>query len=408
MLLSLPNALTLIMLCSLTASSVNAKPSTGIRLRVYAGRYARTDTPVRWSIPESLSLKGEYELVQTSTGKAIPVQRDGDRALVWILPGTLEAGDVATFDVSERHSETSVSASDLDKKHLLFRARGHSVMRYNYGLMNPPAEIESIYARSGYIHPIWSPSGRIVSNDFPENHKHHHGIWFPWTGTVFEGREVDFWNSGKGQGKVECTGVDGFVEGAVFAGFGSRHRFIDLTAPGSPKEALKESWKVKVYPHTDYFLGDFRSVQECAGPSPLKLKKYRYGGFGFRGSGQWEGIDGCEYLTSEGRTRLNGHATTARWCAIFGKVDGATVGITFFCHPNNFRAPQNMRIHPKEPFFNFAPCQAGDFEIVPDQPYESRYRFVVYDGVPNVVEMERLWHDYAYPPVVNVDHAPKG
>ena len=61
-----------------------------------------------------------------------------------------------------------------------------------------------------------------------------------------------------------------------------------------------------------------------------------------------------------------------------------------------------MRIHPKEPFFNYAPCQAGDFAIVPGEKYESRYRFVVYDGVPNVLEMERIWNDYATPPLVTL------
>ena len=44
-------------------------------------------------------------------------------------------------------------------------------------------------------------------------------------------------------------------------------------------------------------------------------------------------------------------------------------GIGFLCHPDNFRAPQNMRIHPSEPFFNFAPCQTGDFDIAPGKPY---------------------------------------
>ena len=76
------------------------------------------------------------------------------------------------------------------------------------------------------------------------------------------------------------------------------------------------------------------------------------------------------------------------------------------CHPSNFRFPQPMRIHPTEPFFNFAPSQAGDWEIKPGEEYVSRYRFVVMDGKPDAELLERLWRDYAHPPRVEV-HAAK-
>ena len=34
-----------------------------------------------------------------------------------------------------------------------------------------------------------------------------------------------------------------------------------------------------------------------------------------------------------------------------GTIDGQEVGITILGHPDNFRAPQPMRLHPTEPFF---------------------------------------------------------
>lgn len=369
-------------------------------IRVVAGSYDRMSTPVRCEVPNLDA--AEVELVTVDTGRAVATQRDGAGGLVWIIEAPLAAGQERVYRLVSRKSSAGVTLADSDGQSLAFGTAGRHVLSYNFGLISPPENVDPVYARSGYIYPIRSPSGRIVANDFPENHVHHHGIWFPWTNTVFEGRTVDFWNQRKKQGQVECTGVDLSYDGTVFGGFRSRHRFIDLTAPDGPKEALKEKWDVKVYAVSQYYMADFRSVQECAGESPLLLKKYRYGGFGFRGSSEWEGLTGCEFLTSEGRTRADGHATRSRWCAIYGEVEGATVGITFFCHPNNFRAPQHMRIHPKEPFFNYAPCQEDDFSIVPGAQYESRYRFVVYDGKPDVAEMERLWRDYAHPPTVTV------
>ncbi len=372
-------------------------------IRVQAGNHDRSATPVRVDLPDGLQLRGEYRLISPDSGDAVAVQLVADgRAIEFILDQPLAAGAARTYRLEKGISTHGLELIDRDGRQALFRYGGKNILRYNYGTMEPPEGIEPIYARSGYIHPLWSPSGRVVSNDFPLRHKHHHGVWFPWTKTVFEGREVDFWNMGAGKGLVESVGVDRRYSGNVFAGFTARHRFIDLKAPDGPKPALNEVWDVKVYALDRYFVVDFESIQECASDSPLELKQNRYGGFGFRGSGEWEGETGCAFLTSEGKTRLDGHATSARWCAIYGKVDGADCGVTFFGHPENFRAPQRMRLHPKEPFFNFAPCQNGDFKIKPGEPYRSRYRFVVYDGRPEVAEMERLWYDYSEPPVAAV------
>jgi hypothetical protein len=53
----------------------------------------------------------------------------------------------------------------------------------------------------------------VVTDDYPANHKHHHGIWFAWTRVDFEGRKTDFWNMGDGKGTVEF--VDLIAVGAA-------------------------------------------------------------------------------------------------------------------------------------------------------------------------------------------------
>jgi hypothetical protein len=79
-------------------------------------------------------------------------------------------------------------------------------------------------------------------------------------------------------------------------------------------------------------------------------------------------------------------------------VDGKEASIGFLGHPSNFRSPQGMRLHPDEPFFNWAPSQGGDFQIEPGRPYVSRYRFLVRDGSLPAADMDRAWTEYAEPP----------
>jgi hypothetical protein len=169
---------------------------------------------------------------------------------------------------------------------------------------------------------------------------------------------------------------------------------------------LNEAWKVIVYRagagDKKYAIFDLIATHECATSNPLVLPEYRYGGVGFRGHRGWLPKDNCVFLTSEGKTRENGHATRARWCHIGGKIDGETAGIAILDHPGNFRAPQPMRINPDQPFFCYAPPLAGQFEIKPGQRYVSRYRFIVYDGPPDKDELDRLWNEYASPPQVTI------
>jgi hypothetical protein len=180
---------------------------------------------------------------------------------------------------------------------------------------------------------------------------------------------------------------------------------VDLLAP-QPVTVLNEMWEVTVYapppggPATYWFF-DLVSEQQCATEHPLKLPEYHYGGIGLRGNRAWNGKAETQFLTSEGETdRDKGNTTHGRWCDMGGPVDGGRAGMAILCHPENYRAPQPMRLHPTEPFFSYAPQQSGDMEIKPGEKYISRYRFVVHDGPPDKAELDRLWNDYAHPPVV--------
>jgi hypothetical protein len=61
-----------------------------------------------------------------------------------------------------------------------------------------------------------------------------------------------------------------------------------------------------------------------------------------------------------------------------------------------------MRLHPSEPFFSFAPPQAGDFTLAPGPPLRARYRLVIRDGPADRRLLDRLWRDFAEPPRVTV------
>ena len=101
--------------------------------------------------------------------------------------------------------ETSVSSNAVQKgKQVILSCNNREVLRYQAEPGDfPRPGIKESFRRGGYLHPIQTPAGRVVTDDYPSNHIHHHGIWMPWTKTEFEGRSPDFWNMGDDKGRVE-------------------------------------------------------------------------------------------------------------------------------------------------------------------------------------------------------------
>jgi hypothetical protein len=247
----------------------------------------------------------------------------------------------------------------------------------------------------------------LVTGDFHPRREHHHGIWSPWTKTSFQGRTPDFWNTHQNAATVEFVGLDWTWSGPVHGGFTARHVAVDRTAP-TPVPALNESWQVTVYDAgADVRMFEVLLTQTCATNDTLYLPEYHYGGMGLRGNSAWMGRDLPKILTSEGETdRVKAHTNKVRWLHIGGPVDGAATGIAMMGHPDNFRAPQPLRVAEAEPFFCFAPSQGGDWKIEPGKPYVARYRYVVIDGAPDRARLDAYWNGYSIPPVVDLNVAP--
>jgi hypothetical protein len=390
----------------LFGSCVDADAATG-RIVVSAGDWERTHSVVTFDLPDEA--RGAAQL-RDAQGKFVPLQIDASGRVSFVV-ANLPKGQTASYELTQGKTSSSAGASGVEVIRSGGKIKttigGKPVLDYQAEPGELPSGVKPIFERGGYIHPVFSPSGLPVTDDFPADHRHHHGIWLPWTKTTFEGREVDFWNMGQGKGRVEFVALDQFWSGPVHGGFQARHRFVDLTS-GTPKVALNERWEVRLYnvsaASKSYWVFDLVSTQECATVTPLELPKYHYGGLGLRGHGDWIGKDKQPYLTSEGETnKLKGNETRGRWCHIGGAVAGQLTGIAVLGHPENFRAPQPMRLNPSQPFFCFAPSQLGDWTIEPGKPYVSRYRFIVMDGPPDAAELDRLWNDYAHPPQVKVE-----
>lgn len=288
---------------------------------------------------------------------------------------------------------------------------GKPVVTYQKSIRESPDGIAPVFRRSGYLHPVMTPSGRTVTGDFPPDHAHQHAIFSAYVRTRFEGNAVDFWNQRAEQGGVRHDRVISTQQSRDSASFQVRLAHEQYVGDGKTIPALYETWKVTVHrTSANAYLFDLESEQTCASDSPLTIRKYHYGGMALRGSNQWYSestaaaltaaqqrlkknpdaelpsleLAGHRFLTDEGKNRFSGNHSRANWVSISGVVDGEPAGIVVIGHPDNFRHPQPVRLHPNKPYFCFAPMVLGEFTIRPGQPFRSKYRYIVHDGPPDI------------------------
>lgn len=388
-----------------TASFLSSPSIASTSLVIDAGDFDRHNAIVLVNLDGASS---DSVVLKNGSQSPIVLQRLDEHHGIFILP-ELKAHQTRTLELAPATQDTRPHRVQAKKQAgtIVVQIGGHPAFTYQGEKTETPAGYDPAYKRGGYLYPVLTPSGLNVTDDYPANHKHHHGIWSPWTKTEFEGRHPDFWNMGDKTGTVEMVDFGNEFSGPVCGGFLAHHRMVDLSAKPEPKDALNETWQVAAYNSgpsmsEPFFVFDLTITQTCATSSPLTLEKYRYGGLGFRGAKQWDGTDGCRVLTSEGKTRANGNESRARWGRYSGTIDGKPASVAIFNAPDDFRFPQPMRIYPDQPFFCYAPEQLGEFQIVPGKPFVQRYRFIVADGVISAEELNRLWNDYAHPPSVHL------
>ena len=396
-------AVCLSLLGTLALSQVQAAPKS---ITVEAGDAARANCVITFPWKE-VSTTG-FSLKATD-GRSFPVQFDGQGHASFLLDKLAKGSKLTlALEPSGNISQPSATAKK-EGTAIALSSQGKTVLHYQTADTEPPRpEIKPLYKHNSYLHPIFTPSGKTVTGDYPPDHLWHRGIWLAWTHTEFDGAAPDFWNQGKDNkltARIDFKQLEATWSGTVHAGFRSQHRFLDLSG-AEAKPVLNESWEVRVYalPSADKLhIIDLTSVQSCATDKPLKLPKYYYGGLGFRGNRQWDEKDNFSLLLSNGETdRVKANEQRIQWIHLSGKTDGELAGICLMNHPGNFNSPQPIRVNPKNPQTCFAASQTGDWSIEPGKPLTLRYRFVVADGIPDKARLDAIWNDFAHPPKVTI------
>lgn len=336
-------------------------------------------------------------------GQIIPVQKS-NQTLRFILP-ELSVGEEVIFELwpAEPNLESQTAVRFEEDTVEFLNGAANPILQYRSGTNGlQDYDVDEIFLRSGYLHPLYSPSGLIITEQYTPGRPHQNGIWTGWYKTEWNGLKPDFWSQAEQTGKVEVVSVNSIETGALFGELQTTHHFKEKITENS-STILSEEWTVRFYNDLNNFdrpvnVIDLDVVQTNISEHQFRLIEHVYGGVGFRGSDQWIGEEKMVFVTSEGENRAEAHHSKARWVAMSGEIDGEKASIIILAHPENARFPEPVFINQREPFFTFAPLQAGDLILNPGDQFRARYRYITLDdNLPASDEMENYWQDYANP-----------
>jgi Methane oxygenase PmoA len=364
------------------------------------------------------------ELWKVQGDKVLPwpfqIDQEPHRTLHWMVYPQL--GKKVVFELEKKatgHSDAplapapsdSIRAVAKDGELTILNGDQH-LLQYVYKTVYPPAGIDTAYKRSGFIHPLWSPRGQVLTRIQAPDHYHHYGIWDPWTHVLYKGDTVDFWNLKDRKGTVRFARFASIVCGPVFAQCTALQEHVVFHKNGGEEVAMNELQTVRVYrspDSKDYYFFDLTIQLNCATLNPVLLLAYRYGGVGWRTTADWN-KDNSEVLTSEGKTRKEADGSKARWCVVEGAVGGDYAGAEMISYPGNYNYPEPLRVWPEnmngrgDMYANFSPTKDVDWPLEPGRNYVLRYRWVVFNGHLSIEKAESAWQYFSTPAKVTIIH----
>jgi hypothetical protein len=373
----------------------------------------KTDLDAITLLPDSV-----LQLIEVNgkTNTPIPYQVEytDKRILNWIASPTNGKRIFQLVKAKPYKSINRIKAV-ADNGFLTISNGSNNLLRYNYKTIYPPPGVDTVYKRSGFIHPLWSPRGQELTRINAPDHYHHWGLWNPWTEVLFEGDSVDFWNLVKKQGTVRFANFASTSSGAVFAGFKVLHQHVVFKKDGREKVAMNEVQSVKIYQpaaNQNYYIADITIQLNCATESPVLLLEYRYGGLGIRATEEWN-KDNSVIITSEGKNRKEADGSTAKWCMVQGAVKNDHAGLIMMSYPTNYNYPEPLRVWPEsmngrgDVFLNFSPTKNKNWLLTPGTEYVLRYRLLVFNDTFSKEQAETAWRNFAQPPAVTIKKGEK-
>lgn len=325
-----------------------------------------------WDASESTATPSTLRLVAT-----IPASPSARTFRIEVAPGA-EASGRSAFTIRQ-DGDVALQVLEGDRP----------VLNYNFGVITHESvpENDPRRTRACYVHPVWGLDGEVLTDDFPKDHYHHHGIFWSWPHVQRDGQEYDLW-----------------------VGRGIQHRFVRWlcreTGPVAAVLASENGW----------FIGEEKAVIErvCLRlyqadhdsqaldlefewvpvAKPLTLwgaEGKSYGGLTIRYAPRKETV----ITVPEGRTTEDLLETRLRWADFSGifAERAEPSGAAVFIHPRHPDFPPTwLTRHYGCLCVGWPGVVSRTFQ--PGESIRTAYRVLIHRGLPEAAALEQDYSAY--------------
>ena len=248
-----------------------------------------------------------------------------------------------------------------------------------------PKSLDGKYSRSKSIHPLFDLDGKVLTEDFPQDHFHHRGVFWAWHQLLIGEKKVgDAWGC-----KNFSTDVVAFETSAPASGTIRLTATVLwksplwLDAAGKEKPFVRETTTIVVHSAT----ASTRAIDFHIHLVPLEA------GFRIGGSDDDKGYGGfsqrirfprnLQFTGQNGVVKPKNSAEDAGpWIDFSGKFgdNDDITGLAILSHPSLSEFPPKWILRNKGSMQNAAYPGRVPVLIPKDNPLDLRYRLVIHKG----------------------------
>lgn len=134
-----------------------------------------------------------------------------------VFGGLLLCGAFCTASTEAHADQLRIVDDERSGALTMFDGSTSPILAYRYRDLLAPG-VDEKYRRSCYIHPLYSIDGEALTDDFPQDHPHHRGVFWGWPVVKVRGATTQTWHPHKPalrQSFVRWTKRDGKKGSAI-------------------------------------------------------------------------------------------------------------------------------------------------------------------------------------------------